>query len=341
MRMIIHDVRLPLRHVFQIAHGRTEQLHNLVVELREEDRRGFGEAAPLPYYGVTVETIRRSLESVRPIVEATDWSEPDQLWATLRPHLDADRFALCAIDEAAHDLWGWRHGQPVWRLWGLDAEACPPTNYTIGLASIEQMVAKMREFPDFGHYKIKLDANRPIDRIAALRQHTEAVFRVDANTAWSADQTIDWSAALAELGVEFIEQPLPADQWRAMERVRGAAALPIIADESCILPEDIARCAGLFDGVNIKLTKAGGLTPARQMVREARNRSLRVMVGCMTETTVGISAIAQIAPMLDDVDMDGALLLARDIADGVQVVAGQVLYPDRPGLGLIWRGDQP
>jgi L-Ala-D/L-Glu epimerase len=169
------------------------------------------------------------------------------------------------------------------------------------------------------------------------------VFRVDANCGWTRDQTLRFAPALRDLGVEFIEQPLPADRWEDMRRVCAEGALPVIADESCLTEEDVERCQGHFHGVNIKLVKCGGLTPARRMIARARELRLQVMVGCMTESTVGISAIAQLLPLLDYVDMDGAALLAEDIATGVTVERGICRYPQRPGCGveLIAKSPRP
>ncbi len=183
-------------------------------------------------------------------------------------------------------------------------------------------------------YKIKLGTPNDLNIVRELRKHTEAVFRVDANGAWSADETIRNAAELKTLGVQFIEQPLAADQWDAMERVCRASELPLIADESCIVQQDVERCRGHFHGINIKLCKCGGLTPARRMIQRARELQLQVMVGCMTESSVGISAIAQLLPMLDYVDMDGAILLAEDIARGVSLEKGRCVYPDENGNGV-------
>src|SRR5262249_6018084 len=153
--------------------------------------------------------------------------------------------------------------------------------------------AKMQEFPNWPIYKIKLGTGNDLEIIRALREHTDAVFRVDANTGWTADQTIQYSHELAKLGVEFIEQPMPAEQWEDQRRAFRESALPLIADESCIIEADVDRCAEAFHGINIKLTKAGGMTPARRMIDRARQLGLKVMIGCMTESSVGISAIAQ------------------------------------------------
>jgi L-alanine-DL-glutamate epimerase-like enolase superfamily enzyme len=196
------------------------------------------------------------------------------------------------------------------------------------------MVAKMNEFPGWPIYKIKLGTDRDLEIVRELRKHTQATFRVDANCGWTAEQTIAFAPELKKLGVEFIEQPLKADLWDDLRRVRENSALPIIADESCIVESDVARCHGVFHGVNIKLVKCGGLTPARRMIAEARKLGLSVMVGCMTESTVGISAIAQLLPLLDYVDMDGAVLLAEDVAQGVRLERGRCIYPETPGHGL-------
>jgi L-alanine-DL-glutamate epimerase-like enolase superfamily enzyme len=210
----------------------------------------------------------------------------------------------------------------------------PVTNFTIGLDTTEVMVAKMKETP-WPVYKIKLGTDRDVAIVTELRRHTDAIFRVDANCAWNARETIENAAALKELGVEFIEQPLPADDWKGMEVVAHHCVLPVIADESCQQEGDVERCALHFNGINIKLTKCGGLTPARRMIRKARDLGLKVMVGCMTESSVGISAIAQLLPQLDFVDMDGAMLLKEDIASGVRIgEGGTVSFPKIGGSGV-------
>ena len=200
-----------------------------------------------------------------------------------------------AIDMAAHDLWGKLRGAPVWKLWGLGVEKLPVTDVTIGIDTIEVMVQKLHEFPNWPIYKIKLGTLHDLEIVQTLRQHTAATFRVDANCAWGVDEAIANAAALKPLGVEFIEQPLPPKDWERMRRVYRESALPIIADESCCVEADVDRCAACFHGINIKLIKCGGLTPARRMIARARQHGLRTMVGCMTESTVSISAIAAIA----------------------------------------------
>jgi len=334
MELYLHEVDLPLRHTFTISHGSTDVQRDLIVELREGPFRGYGEASSIPYYGVTIEAMRQSLESVRAAIENWQMGDPVELWQAVLPQLSDNRFALCALDQAAHDLWGKLRGQPVYRLWGLRTDHTPLSNYTIGIDSVDRMVAKMLEVPNWPVYKIKLGTPDDLKIIRELRRHTKSAFRIDANTGWTVDETIANSGELRQLGVEFIEQPLPAGDWDGMRRVHAKSVLPVIADESCIVEDDVDRCAGHFHGVNIKLTKCGGLTPARKMIARARELDLQVMVGCMTESTVGISAIAQLLPLLDYVDMDGAMLLARDVATGVRLEAGRAVYPDENGCGV-------
>lgn len=338
MKLLLHEVRLPLRHVFTIAHGQTVVQDSLIVELRDGPYRGFGEATASNYYGVSMASMRQALQAARAQIESVSWEEPAELWEALFPALADNRFALCALDQAAHDLWGKRLGAPVWRLWGLDVsrDRIPVSNYTIGIDSVEQMIAKMAEVPGWPVYKIKLGTDHDLEIVRKLRQHASAVFRVDANTAWTVEQTIANARELAQLDVELIEQPLPADALDPMQRVFDESALPVAADESCLVEEDVERCHGRFHIVNIKLVKCGGLTPARRMIDRARELGLQVMVGCMTESTVGISAIAQLLPLLDYVDMDGAMLLARDVAEGVRLDAGYAVFPNENGCGVRW-----
>jgi L-Ala-D/L-Glu epimerase len=335
MELHLTDIHLPMRHPFTIAHGTTTVQHNLLVELQQGGVSGYGEGASShAYEAFTAESMRAALEAVRPEIERESLSDPADFWDRIVPALGHNRFALCALDEAAHDLWGKLRGEPVWKLWGLELRNLPPSDYTIGIDPIEKMVAKMKEFDGWPIYKIKLGTADDLAIVRELRKHTDAVFRIDANTAWSAEQTIAFAPELKGMGVELIEQPLPAADWEGMRRVYRESALPVFADESCLVEADVPRCEGYFHGINIKLTKAGGLTPARRMIAEARRRGLKVMVGCMNESTVGISAIGQLLPMLDHVDMDGALLIAKDIASGVRLERGRAIYPDVNGNGV-------
>ncbi len=334
MKLTLHRFELPLKHPFTIARGTTSVQRLVVVALEQDGQVGYGETPETAYYQASTQSITEAIERVRGQIEASVLGEPAVLWDDLYPKLVDARFALCAIDMAAHDLWGKLRGAAVWKLWGLGLENLPLTDITIGIDTVEVMVEKLHEFPNWPIYKIKLGTSRDLEIVRTLRRHTRAVFRVDANCAWGVDEAIAKAAALKPLGVEFLEQPLPPDDWEGMRRLYRESALPIIADESCRIEADVDHCAKCFHGVNIKLIKCGGLTPARRMIARARQLGLRTMVGCMTESTVSISAIAQLLPLLDYVDMDGALLLAGDLASGVRIEQGRVIYPHENGCGV-------
>jgi L-alanine-DL-glutamate epimerase-like enolase superfamily enzyme len=336
MELKLHAFDLPLAHTFTISRESITSQPTLIVELTQDGVSGYGEATSNKYYGFTIERMSRDLLALKPDLAKKTLGDPTDLWQQMQPQLADDPFALCALDQAAHDLWGKLRGQPVWKLWGLSLDKIPLSDYTIGIDTIDVMVAKMNEFPGWPIYKIKLGTDRDLEIVRELRKHTTAIFRVDANCGWTAEQAIAYAPELKSLGVEFIEQPLkPGDDPAKHHRLFEQSALPIIADESCIVESDVATCAGRFHGINIKLVKCGGLTPARRMIAEARRLGLAVMVGCMTESSVGISAIAQLLPLLDYVDMDGAVLLAEDIAEGVWLEQGRCIYPKRDGNGVL------
>lgn len=332
MKLILHPFDLQLRHTFTIAHESRDIQPTLVVELRGQEFHGFGEATSNTYYGMTISGMTDALEHVRDHIERKDWTTAEELWDQVHPFLRDQPFAQCALDEAAHDFCAKQKRIPLYKYWGLDTAHTPLTNFTIGIDSIEKMVAKMHELP-WPIYKIKLGTADDLGIIRALRKHTQAVFRVDANCAWNANQAIRYSEELEDLGVEFIEQPLPAQDKEGMRQVFLKSKLPVIADESCIVESDVAQCEGYFHGVNIKLTKCGGLTPARRMIAQARKLGMKTMVGCMTESSIGISAIAHLLPMLDYVDMDGSLLISNDPATGVTFDFGKIIYAPENGTG--------
>lgn len=338
MQLFLYTHDLHLRHTFRIAHGARDVQPTLIVGLRDGEHFGLGEATATAYYGLSVGQMVVNLERLRKVIEETPLETPEQYWEALRPYLQDHPFEQCALDVAAHDLFSRKQGIPLYQHWGLSIDHNPLTNYTIGIGTIDEMIAKMQETP-WPLYKIKLGTENDLEILRALRRHTSAMFRVDANTGWTAEQTLAYAPELIDLGVEFIEQPLKPDDWEGQRRVFEACPLPVIADESCQREGDVAQCHDYFHGINIKLVKCGGLTPARRMISQARTLGMRVMVGCMTESTVGVSAIAQLLPLLDYVDMDGPLLLKEDIATGVEMRAGKVFYADRPGTGAVLKFD--
>ena len=242
-------------------------------------------------------------------------------------------FLLCALDEAYTDLYTRKKGLKLYEYWDLALKNLPQSNYTIGIDTIENMVSKMKEMP-WPIYKIKLGTKNDLEIVAELRKHTDAVFRIDANCGWTVTETIKNSIELQKLGVEFIEQPLAPTNWKGAKIVFDNSYLPIIADESCLVESDVEKCYNHFHGINIKLMKCGGLTPAKRMIAKAKSLGLKTMVGCMTESSVGISAIAHLTPMLDYVDMDGALLLKNDVASGVKIENGTIIFSNINGIGV-------
>jgi L-alanine-DL-glutamate epimerase-like enolase superfamily enzyme len=214
------------------------------------------------------------------------------------------------------------------------------TDYTIGIDTVDKMVDKMKEMP-WPIYKIKLGTPDDIAIVTALRHHTTAILRVDANSGWSVGEALEKIPRLAGLGVEFVEQPLAKEDHEGMTTLHSLSSLPLIADESCVREEDVEACAGRFHGINIKLTKCSGITPARRMIQRARSLGLKVMVGSMNESTIGSAAIAHLLPALDYVDMDGPLLLAQDLGTGLTMQRGKVGIPQGPGLGVTYNPAPP
>lgn len=327
---------LPLAHPFTISRYTVVVQKTVVVQLSDGAFSGYGEATVNPYYHSTVERLTESFSKVSHLVEGLSDLHPSEFWQTIASHLQEDYFALCAIDMAYWDLYARKQKRTVRSFFSDAGAQTPLTSYTIAIDSIEMMQQKIIEKP-WPVYKIKLGTGNDIEIVEKLRKVTNTVFRVDANAAWNADQTIAYSKILKNLNVEFIEQPLKADDFDGMRKVYQHSALPVIADESCQREADVAACDGLFHGINIKLMKCGGITPALRMVADAKSRGLLLMAGCMTESTVGISGLAQIAPLLDYIDADGALLLREDIADGVTFDFGKICFPESGGTGVRLR----
>lgn len=333
MDVKLHSYKLQLKHTFTISRESYDFQPSLIVELSENGISGFGEATSNPYYKMTVESMTEKINSHLEIITSLSEETPENFWKKLQPFFADNMFALCALDMAFNDLYAKKQQQKLYEVWGYDIANNPMTDYTIGIDTIEKMVEKMKELP-WPIYKIKLGTKNDIAIVTELRKHTDAIFRIDANCGWTADEAIENSKKLKDLGVEFLEQPLKADDFEGAKKLYEHSALPIIADESCIVESDVEKCAGLFHGINVKLTKCGGLTPGRRMLLKAKELGMKTMVGCMTESTVGISAIAHLLPLLDYVDMDGGLLLKEDIANGITIKNGVVSYADAFGTGV-------
>ena len=334
MELLLHEYELPLKHPFTISRGTTTAQRTLIVELQQDGMSGYGEATANSYYDSSMDLMRTRLQAMQPLLGSEIFRDTESFWNLCAGHLADAPFVLSALDCAAHDLWGRLENAAVHRLWGLDPNDAVKSSFTIGIAGMNEMVAKLAEMPGWPVYKIKLGTARDVQIIRGLREHTDAVFRVDANCGWAPGEAAALSTEMAQQGVEFIEQPLPTEAREAQAELFRNSALPLIADENCVGEADVLQCVDHFHGINIKLCKCGGLTPARRMIAAAHDHGLKVMVGCMTESSVGISAAAQLTPLLDYADLDGAVLLAKDAGDGVQLRQGQFVFPSEPGLGI-------
>ena len=273
------------------------------------------------------------IEKKKTFIEKFALTEPERYWHYLHHLFPQNPFLVCALDMACWDLFGQMKRQPLYKLWNTEWQKTPVTDYTIGIDSIENMVAKMQAKP-WPVYKIKVGTADDIETITALRKHTQSVFRVDANAGWALEEALVKIPQLKELGVEMVEQPLAKDDWEGMKILYEKSTLPLFADESCVFENDVEKCHDHFHGINIKLTKCSGITPALRMIKKARDLNMKVMMGCMNESIVGSAAIAQFLPQLDYVDMDGPLLLSEDTVTGIEYDFGRVIISSRPGLGI-------
>jgi L-alanine-DL-glutamate epimerase-like enolase superfamily enzyme len=333
MNLRYWSYNLPFIYPFTISRGTKTHQPSLVVELEHRGLKGYGEAPAITYYNIPVEQMIADLELKKTFIEKFALTDPERFWHYLHHLIPENNFLVCALDMAAWDLYGKMRGLPLYKLWGLDMKDAPLTDYTIGIDTLGNMLDKMEKNP-WPVYKIKLGTPEDIRIITAIREKTKARIRVDANAGWTLEETLKLIVLLKDLNVEFIEQPLAKDNWEGMKTLYGQSILPLIADESCVTENDVSKCAGHFHGINIKLTKCSGITPARRMISAARELGLQVMIGSMNETTIGSAAIAHLLPAVDHADADGPLLLAKDIATGLTYSKGKVMVSDEPGLGI-------
>jgi L-alanine-DL-glutamate epimerase-like enolase superfamily enzyme len=322
---------------FVIARGGTSEHRTVRVTLDDGDGvEGWGEAAPNRFYGETPETAIGALERLKPTVEACDPFALESLEAQMNAALKNNGSVKSAISAAAHDLVGKRLGIPLWKLWGLDPAVAPMSSFTIAIApdskELERRVKAAAQYPVL---KVKLGSDHDEETIRTVVAVADGKrIRVDANAAWTPKRALEMIDLLKSLGVEYVEQPVAANDLAGLAFVRERSPLPIIADESCVVAADVARLAGSVDGINIKLSKCGGLREALRMIATARAHGMLVMAGCMIETSLGITAAAHFAPLLDYADFDGAALLSDDPFVGATIDAGRISLPIAPGLGV-------
>jgi L-alanine-DL-glutamate epimerase-like enolase superfamily enzyme len=337
MRVRYWPYNLKFRHPFTISKGTKTHQPTLVVELENFGWRGYGEAPAISYYNIPVEKMIEDLERKKTFVEKFAFTEPERYWHYLHHLFPQNSFLVCALDIAAWDMYGKMKRKKLYEFWNADIWKNPLTDYTIGIDNINRMIDKAKEKP-WPIYKVKVGTPDDIAIVTALRKNTDAVLRVDANAAWDLDTALVLIPRLKELGVEFVEQPLAKDNWQGMHALYKKSPLPLFADESCVFEADVEKCKDHFHGINIKLTKCSGITPALRMIKRARELDLKVMIGCMNESTIGSAAIAHLLPLIDHVDMDGPLLLEDDLATGIGYDYGKVLYSNAPGLGINYTG---
>lgn len=339
MKLRVIRVDLPLKHVFTTSRSSFSVVRTIVVELEQDGLRGHGEAYEDLYYGADIEKMISLVEKCRESIERYALADPVAFWRHLGPILEKCPFARSAVDCAACDLWGKMKNKPLWKIWGFSLDEVPISSYSIGLDSLVRVEERFDEAPDWPIYRIKLGEKGDMEILKMLREKTRVPFHVDVNGAWNVDTALKRIPELVELGVESIEQPLAATDFEGMSKLRKTMnkkgfSVPIYADESWRTEEDLDRCVGLFDGINVKLPKCGGLTPARQLIAKAKHLGFLLTAANSVESTVGVSAIAQLAPMLDHIAVDGPLLIEKKVGTGVAVEKGRLIYPNENGTGV-------
>ncbi|ELZ83224.1 mandelate racemase-like protein / muconate lactonizing enzyme-like protein [Haloferax elongans ATCC BAA-1513] len=333
-------ISMSLADPFGISRGTQTEAENVVVRIEDEGgMTGVGAAAPSSHYGETADTVEAVLPDLLAVVEEVgDPHAIDRIERRMKETVRRNPAARTAVSIALHDLAAKRLGIPLYRMWGLDPDRTPSSSFTIGLDDLQTMREKTTDAYESGYdvLKVKLGTDRDKAIVEAVRDEAPGVtIRVDANEAWTPREAVEMSEFLADYGVEFIEQPVPAEDHEGLKFVYENAALPIAADESCVTVDDIPKIADRVDIANLKLMKCGGLTEAKRMIHTARAHGLEVMLGCMIETNAAIAAGCHLAPLLDYADLDGSLLLADDPYEGVPMPHGAIDLEslDRPGTG--------
>lgn len=328
VKVTARNITVHPRRTFTIARSSSESFERVVCELEESGVIARGEAAPTGYYGQSAAEVRSALESV-------EIRDPWDIEGALQGNEHLPPSALAALDAALHDLAARRLGVPVYRLLGL-ARPGPVTAYTLGIAERETTLEDARSLSDYPVFKMKVGGESDIETVRAVVETSEAEIWVDANEAFEPDEAVEVVRELKDIGVRMIEQPVPASMGPgALQQVtRAADPVPVIADESAITARDVPKLAGNVSGVNVKLAKCGGIRGALAMIHTARAHGMKVMLGCMVETSLGIAAAAHISGLVDFVDLDGAMLLADDPFEGLDYERGRILLPEKPGLGV-------
>ncbi len=329
-------LELPLRHAWTISRGTSTSKRNVLVELRSGEHVGLGEAAPNVRYGESAETVLEALRKLAPVLDG-DLRCFRELSEALQDVLPGNGAAKAALDIALHDLAGKALGAPLYRLLGVNPTRMPITSFSIGIDEPETLARKVREAEPYPVLKVKLGAERVREVFGAVRAATSKVVRVDANEAWGPEEALEHIEWMATQGVELVEQPLPAANAEGAKWLRARSPLPLVADEALIRASDVPRLAEGYHGINVKLQKAGGIRETLRIIDVARACGLKVMIGCMVETSVGIAAAAHLGPLADWLDLDGNLLISEDPFAGHPVVEGRIQLGAGNGLGVVPR----
>lgn len=335
MHLSFFPYELQLQHTFTVASYSRTTTPDVQVEIEYDGYVGYGEASMPPYLGHTVESVCAFLQKVN-LEQFSDPFQMEDILTYVDGLSEGDAPAKAAIDIALHDLVGKLIGQPWWRLWGLDAAKAPSTTFTIGIDTPEVVREKTLECADrFNILKVKVGLDSDEEMIRTIRSVTDLPLAVDANQGWQDRQkALDEIFWLKEQGVVMVEQPMAVDRLDDIAWITEQSPLPIFADESIQRLRDIPSIKGAFTGINIKLMKCTGMREAWKMLTLARSLGMKVMVGCMTETSCAVSAAAQLSPAVDFADLDGNLLISNDRFSGVRVVEGRLTLPDAPGIGI-------
>ena len=337
MKLSHEIVTLRTANPFVIARGGDSEYRVVGITVTAPDgSSGWGEAAPSKFYGETADTVVQVLPILAKAIEGMDGWSLEAMEHALARAIRFNGAARAGVSAALHDMVGKRLGVPLYKLWGLDPAASPPTSFTIGIAPDEDTLrARVADAGQYPVLKLKLGTNWDERIVRVVRELApDKVLRVDANAAWTPKSTLRIVPLLQELGVEFVEQPLQPGDIDGLRFVRERSSLPIIADESCLVSSDIPKLAGVVDGINIKLAKCGGLREALRMIAVARAHDMLVMAGCMIESSLGITAAAHFAPLLDCADFDGAALVSNDPYIGATITGGTITLPEGAGLGV-------
>jgi len=311
---------------------------NVIVSITDDGVTGMGEAAPNRYYNESVDTVVAALGVYEPLIAKARYWSLESIDSSLAAALPGNASARAAVSSALHDLFARKLAIPLHRMWGLDPENAPLTSFTIAIDDVEGLRRRVAAAVEYPVLKIKLGTDRDEEIVRTVREAApDKILRVDANAGWTPVEAVERAAMLRDNAVESLEQPVAASDIDGMRFVRDRCGMPVIADESCMVSHDIPRLAGACDAVNIKLAKCGSIREAIRMIHTARAHDMQVMAGCMIETSLGISAIAQVAPLLDAADFDGAALLADDPFSGVTIHGGRIALRDAPGLGVTER----